>query len=620
MRGKIRWRRIPLRAGAGLVGLFVTAFVTYFVAINALLLTGAAKLVVNRMAPTHVHFEWERAYSTWFMRVHATGFVFRGEDSSVQWLITADRADATFGLLDFFARRVRLHDARASGLSARIRFKLDPAEATADYVERLPPIAGFSDPPLKPSMMPPPPTDDHYDLWTVDIDDAVGNDVREVWVDTIRAVDAHGYIAGGFYLKPLRRFFVRPTRCAIDNGAVLDGKDTIAASLRGAFELRIAEIDLRATHGVDVVPHLDAKAMGQAKLGDLRFLDRWLTAEHVTASGGAAVTQFAVELSHGELVSTSRAWVRSEGLHVWSGHDGLSGALLVNAVIPEGKAYLSLSAEAYALGIHRGKSNVAYAPVVSVLMRVDSLDMSKPFDRWAMSVDAPETLTSHLEALNAYLDEPMLHGGSGTLSAHVNVTPEAMAGHLKVGVSNAVVEVSKAAVTLSGTGEATLHSFDRRTGKGDLAGARVSLTDVSGGEQRGWWLSASAYPLSVTLTHGMSVAGMFTGKCRDAQLPLAVLGASSMVRNAFGSHGFTGASEVRLSPRVTDVTDLRLIGNSVEVRAHYHSRDGAAFVDTPLINVGVLFHDGQMSTHLFVTRDWYARTLEAKPRADVKKK
>jgi len=72
------------------------------------------------------------------------------------------------------------------------------------------------------------------------------------------------------------------------------------------------------------------------------------------------------------------------------------------------------------------------------------------------------------------------------------------------------------------------------------------------------------------------------------------------------------STHARISSRATDLTDLRIIGNSIEARAHYHATDGAALVETPFINVGVLIRDGKSTTHLFVTRDWYARTLGQK--------
>ncbi len=124
---------------------FVGLYVTYLVLVNALLGTGLGKAAINHAAPDHVHVEWRTAYSLSPLRVHTAGFVLRGEDGSVQWLITTDRANATFGALDFFSRRVHLHDTWVRGLSVRIRFKVQPADATPARVASLPEIAGFSD-------------------------------------------------------------------------------------------------------------------------------------------------------------------------------------------------------------------------------------------------------------------------------------------------------------------------------------------------------------------------------------------------------------------------------------------------------------------------------------------
>jgi len=611
-RNKIQWRTLPLRVAAALVSLFVT----YLVVVNALLLTGLARVAINRIAPENVHVQWHTAYSPWFLRVYTTGFVIRGEDSSVQWAITTERANATFGPFDFFSRRVRLHDTWARGVTTRIRFKLDPADATPDYVAKLPKIVGFSDPPLKPAVPPPPVTDENYRLWSVQIDDAVVDDVREAWVDTIRVTDTSGHVEGGFHFEPLRRISVRPTSVRTEDAGVFDGNETITNELRGTFALHIAELDVRDVHGAEVLAYFDATAKGHSQVGDLRFLDRWLHSAHVAVAGGAGPTVFAFALQRGQLVPGSHAWTRANGWSLWSGHDGLSGTSVVSADVPEGKPRLAIAVETYGLGLHRGKTQVVHAPAVAASARIDNLDLTKPFDRWALSVDVPSASVKELGALNAYLGEPMLRGGSATMNGHADLAPHTVSGHAKIDVDSAVVEVRKTVVTASGTVEATLHGLDLRSGKGSLAGARIDLRDVSGADQRDWWAHLSLNPLFLATEHGLSMSGMITGKFRNAQLPLAILDAPGIVRSVFGSQGFTMSTWARFARGATELSDLRVIGNNIQVRAQYRARDGAALVETPYLNVGLVIRNGETTTQLFATREWYARVLDTKRQID----
>lgn len=607
---KIRRRTLLLCVVSPFVGLYVT----YLVLVNALLWTGIGKAAINHAAPEHVHVEWRSAYSVSPMRVHTKGFAIRGEDSSVQWLITTERANATFGPFDFFSRRVRLHGVWASGLAMRIRFKLKPAEVTPDRVAALPTIAGFSDPPLAPAVSPPPAAT--YRLWSVAIDDAVVADVREVWVDTIRVTASGGHVEGGFLFEPERRVSVSPTYSGVEDASVVDGKHAIARNLHGTFSLRIAELDMRYVRGAEVLGHIDGTASGNAQVGDLVFLDRWLHSAHVAVAGGAGPTTFSVAVEEGRLVCGSRAWMRADGWSLWSGHDGLSGTSEVTAVVPDGEPRLTIAVETSGLGVHRGKTRVAHAPSASASARIDNLDMARPFDRWAASVDVPSATASDLRALDAYLDSPMLRGGSATMKAHAELAPHHLSGHATIDVSRAVVDIRKTTVTASGTFDATLHHFDLRSGKGDLAGARIDLHDVSGAGQRGWWANFSVNPLSIDLAHGFGFSGAVTGKLANGQLPLAILDAPGIVRTVFGSQGFTMATQARYAHGRTDLTDLRVIGNTVEVRAQLRDGDGAVLVETPFINVGLVIRDGDTSTHLFATRDWYARMLDTKAQID----
>ncbi len=605
-RRTIRWRTIPFRVVTLLVGVLMT----YLVVINALFVTGIAKIALNSLAPAHAHFEWRSAYSPWFLRVHVEGFVFRGEDSAVQWVVTADEAQATLGGRDFFARRVRLHDTRAHGVTTRIRFKLDPAEATAARVATLPSIEGFANPPLKPAV--PPPVDDrHYHLWTIQIDDATMVDVREVWVDSIRVIDTHGFAKGGFYLKPQRGFYVRPTEVRTDGASVYDGKNTIASELRGTFGLRLSEIDPRFDHGLEILRNLDASARGEGNVGDLRFLDRWLHAARISVAGGAGATQFDVEVHRGKIASGSRAWARHENVQAWSGRDGISATALVSASVPRGERHIALAVETHECSIHRDATRVVDAPTIFAAAQIDNVDLSRPFDRWAMSIDVPIAKASRLEALNAYFDEPMLRAGAATVSGHASITPENMSGHATLDVTDASVELRKTLVTASGRAKVTLHDYDFRSHRGDVAGARLVLRDVSGGDERGFWADVSASPLAIDLDHGAVVSGTFTGKVRNAQLPLTILGAPGIVHTVFGSQGFTTSARIRVGRGETDISGLRAIGNSIDVRAHYHQDEGAVLVETPLMNVGILVRNGETSTRLFASRSWYTRTLRA---------
>ena len=195
-------------------------------------------------------------------------------------------------------------------------------------------------------------------------------------------------------------------------------------------------------------------------------------------------------LQRGQLVPGSHARTRASGWSLWSGHDGLSGTSVVSASVPEDKPRLAIAVETYGAGVHRGKTQVAVAPSVATSARIDNLDLTKPFDRWAVSVDVPSASVKELGALNAYLGEPMLRGGSATMGGHADLAPHTVSAHAKIDVEGAVVEVRKTVVTASGTVEATLHGLDLRSGKA-ASPARASIFATSRGP-----ISATGGPTS----------------------------------------------------------------------------------------------------------------------------
>ena len=84
----------------------------------------------------------------------------------------------------------------------RIRQKLEPHSVSPRAVNVLPPIDGFSDPPLAPAVPPPKVTDENYDLWTVFLEDVDARSVRELWIDGHRFL-GEARVVGGFSLVPL---------------------------------------------------------------------------------------------------------------------------------------------------------------------------------------------------------------------------------------------------------------------------------------------------------------------------------------------------------------------------------------------------------------------------------
>jgi hypothetical protein len=556
-----------IRTGASSLLRFVVfalgVYLTYLAVINALIVSGAMRFVVNRLAPVHAHFDWSSAYSPWFLRVHTKDLIFRGEDSSVQWEMRFDRANATFALTDFFSKRVHMRDAQASGVQIRIRFKVDAARATPAVLAKLPPMPHELAAPIKPAVPPPEPTDDNYYLWTVQLDDVVGDQIHEVWIDSLHYTDVAGDIRGGFYLKPLRVARVSSMEYHATGGTITSGTDALIHDIGGKVALTLRDFDLRAPSSWSSLDRVDAKANVEAKIVDLHAF-----ADELHNGGGPL--QVSVEMVHGAIQPGSRAQFRSQDWTATSSAQSASGTSRIDVRV-DGESVAHAVVETWGASVSHGKETLVKIPAMNIALRSPDTNLTKPPERWNASVDLPSGEAPHLAALNSIFGNKVFEDGSLRVVAHAD--------------------------------------FDQH----NVRNAHIQLKDVNIGKLQGWWVNVSASPMTYSLK-GASMHATVIGKMRDAQVPLELLGAPGVARSFIGSQSFALKSIVAIVGGATwTFNDVRLIGDSVEAYAHVRKdargATGAMIFETKLANVGLDLEHGDATIHPLASHVWYERTL-----------
>lgn len=600
-KAKLRW--LGIRALIGVAG----TYVAYLFVINVLLSTGLGKKLLNDADPTHAHFEWDSAYSLWFAQVHTKGFVVRGTDSAVEWRITADEASTSFGITDFFQRRVHMHGTTAKGISVRVRFKV--TAPTAEYLAKLPPIEGLPDPPIKPPEKPPL-TDADYNLWSVAIDDFAAEDFRELWVDTVRFTDAGGgSVAGAFYFKPMRLLRVDPTEYTARLGKVETGATTIASDIHGTFGAHVVEFDPRN----DPFAFVDASAVAVAKLADLVWLNP-IVGPSVALAGGGGPLEVSARIRQGVIEPGSRFDLWSQAWSASAERHRVSGTSLVHARVPKKSPTLSLvTLESYDVDVQHDQAQLVRAPSVNVLATFENTDLAASFRSWTLHLDMVAASVPHLEALNGYTDgSGILYGGSARVTVHGDADPAGAAGTFHALLSGATMQAGSAVVKGNGTVDLTLRRFELATGEAEFAAAGLELHDVSSGKQTGYWASVNASPLKVSTAGGLTVQATLAGKARDAQLPIVIMDAPGLVATLVGKQGFTFSTRMRMTPTMTDYSDVHVLGQTFDLRAHYRAdgkgKNGSALVTTPSINIGLDIRKGSISVRPFASQEWYSQT------------
>jgi len=541
-----------------IVSPLLSVWITYVVIANVALSTHALELVLNHAKPDRVHFTWKSAYTIVPFRLHANGFALRGQDDHIQWYITLDHATVSFAPTGFFHKEVHMKHGVARGVSVRIRSRLEPAKVRRDFVVKMPEIPGYGDPPLAGPKKPPKPG---HKSWSVQLDDVIADEVREVWVDDVHFMDERGHAEGGFGIHP-HRVSMRPTEYVAGDMRVLVGEDELASRAHGVFMVSIDDLDPKAFHGITKLRKIDARASMRTRVGDMKALSYLVQSSHVTLGGGEGVLDLDGELDHGVIARESRAELRSSAWRASSKRDAMSAGASLVFVRASGDAFRG-SMQTYEYTLRRDGAIVAKSDAVGLAYTSHDLDVTKPPTHWGVSIDVPTSTIPDLASLNGYVSSQLLPHGSATFRGHADFSPH--------------------------------------TGR-----VKFELANVDAGRERGWWTSAVLSPMH--FDHGVTTFTV-SGNSRDARVPLEILGAPHIVETLFGHQSFAFDAQVRLQPHVFELERAHAVGDKLEVLGRFEKRHkkkhGAVLVISSVMNVGVDIHEGGTSIKPFASRRWF---------------
>jgi hypothetical protein len=258
---------------AVLVGIVALVAIVALVVPNALLRSDFIRKQINT-DPDSGWLEYESASSRWPGTFHVKNFRFRDRDPKAEWALSIDEADVSYSLGDLLRKRFHVTSLSGRGGVFRVRSRLTPAEAKSrTLLSRLPPIAGFSDPPLlgPPEAEPPP----SGGSWTIRVDRLAVDDLREIWIEGYRCT-GESRLTGGFFLQPKQSAQVFPSKLTIRKGTVRSAKDVIAADVAATFEARFDPWNPGELPGSKVLAVLFGEAEASARVDDAEFVNRLL--------------------------------------------------------------------------------------------------------------------------------------------------------------------------------------------------------------------------------------------------------------------------------------------------------------------------------------------------------
>ena len=154
----------------------------------------------------------------------------RGSDPNVQWIIRLSQADVEFELSALLHRSFKVTKLRGSGLSFYLRNKIKPELLKTTDVSVLPPVPGFSDPPLRSPDDKFPPVDPKALL--IDVPSVAIEHFDDIWVDGYH-FRGGARVDGSFVLKPAIQAQIGPAKLTFESGEVRIGKAGDGISVLG---------------------------------------------------------------------------------------------------------------------------------------------------------------------------------------------------------------------------------------------------------------------------------------------------------------------------------------------------------------------------------------------------
>ncbi|MFI5298277.1 MAG: hypothetical protein ACHREM_09285 [Polyangiales bacterium] len=419
---KLRRSRV-VRVLVGLIVASLTVGLLYVVAVNLFLSTSLFVRIVD-YEPQTVDIHYERAWSWFPGRIHATGVSIRSRDSHLDFILKVERVDFDISFLSLARKRFDLSNVTGRGISLRVRPRLEsPPTSVADYAD-LPPIEGLGDYAVSSGVESPDKWDDtKWHLWTIDLEKVDAQEVREVWIGPARfegLVD----VVGRFYLKPVRLANVGPCHVDVHRGAVHVGARPVISDLSGTMEVSLRDFDARFLPGVQLLRYASVSTA-------LRGHAEWSStlADGATFAAAMDVSKLALVVRDGALSSGTAIDAEIVDAHAGRLDAEVSGRAHVMLGVREdaGTARASFAVEASQL--HARRTNLdapSFARIDQLSIVGDSaaLDLVAPFGDLHARVDVPDLEIADGRAINDALPSDarvLVHGGSVRADLDVEV-------------------------------------------------------------------------------------------------------------------------------------------------------------------------------------------------------
>lgn len=578
------------------------AYTLYLLAIHVLVATPLLRKITNQNSDKLL-VEYGSAWSLWPGRLHVKALRIRFKDSDAEAYITLDKFAGTFDIPSLFRMQLRVRDVDATGATVRVRPRMAPEDATEAVLEGYAEIPGFIGPPLLKTEPRTVVTEENYKLFTIDLEDVRIESLRELWIGPYRfAGDAR--VTGGFYLRPNRKFMLRPSTMTVQSGDLTLARRMFGQEVRGTVAMKIAMHDPRAVDGGEFFRHVDAHLKLESSVEDVGFLQRWLGPKaKVRMSGGKGRANSDVRIAAGVLQDGS--WLELEAKNTIAQQDGRGTCwfdALGRLAIERGQFRGTMTFTDVRLERRFAEPYPFRTERLDLLATSRSLDLAnKPADDVLVSVDMGRGTLTDVRALQGMFGKnTVLEKGVAHLKLHVDysVREQLFKGEASVDTPNLALRVDNAHITARAAFGVRLSRLDVGVLSGTIPHAYVDVREAlvrapdAGKPPPPWWGRLDVKDLQIDKDDKPVAAGSFAFAARDARPALHVIDSKKQsipewAKGPLAMEGLNLVGRLELGPGV-GLEKVHGEGGPIDIGGRMH-KDGKRTDGEIVLGWGPLF-------------------------------
>jgi hypothetical protein len=603
----------------------VIAFL-YVAVANLALSSGAIASLVSTH-PEKLLLRYAHTRTFWPGHVHLTGFDLRGREPKLEWALHIDTVDVDLSLLALLRHRFHVAKVTATGVTFRLRFRLEADALNDDRVARIPPIEGFDAVPIL--GVPPDMNKPGGKPWTLDIQGIDARAVREVWIDAYRVSGVLG-ARGGFTLGEGRLNLAGAT-ADIQKVALTTGDDAIASEVTGHVDAQIETVDLAVVKGPSVLRYLTMHSTLEGRMGSIRFIRHFVRDDAIELSGGEGTFQSNVRVVRGVLAKNTTSRIEIEPARVAFGGRSVEARVRVESAADDADgandsawSVVNIGLSDLALTDAKAKGPAVTCKALAASAHAGPIDLAEPESVTKDFGYAWETARldiRDLHALDATLprDSPFhIENGSATVKAHGRGSLLGASAEISV-ESKIAMDVWGAHVLSGVRGNVPLEvNFVERSL--DMAGTELTLTDPT---LAGWWSRVKLGTANVRF-EPPSLSLALTTTARDGRpfldLYASTRGASPVAEVGRGvardlmiesmTANLHGVVRLAVTKDALDLGRLDVQGAASRLRGVLKKRgerlNGGLLIEAGPTTLGISFEGGKTSIVWVDAAEWFA--------------